>query len=501
MPPTPTPTLVLALLLALPAAAQERAREEELFGAPPPAEGAPATAGTAAGPPAAEAAVRAELARTDDPLQIGGTFYLRGVVQAQEGTQPGHWPLSVPSLVDLFVDARPNDRVRAFGLLRSFYDPTLASPGAASRLQGPSQVGTTAAGATLKSVLDQLWIKFDAGRTVFFTAGRQHVKWGVGRFWSPTDFLHAARRNPLATFDDRTGTTMLKAQLPFERQGANLYAMAVAEPLVTRSPLVAATGAPATTDQVGAVGGGARAEVVLGSWELGVDGVAQRGMRPRLGLDFSTGFWEVDLRGELAVRRGADQPRLRDVGTGGAHAYRLDAPGDVRTAAVANAEWRHKYSDEDAFTLGVEYFWNQDGYADPHLYLPVLAAGLATPFYLGRHYAGAWLVLPRPGGWNLHTFTLSGLGNLSDGSFVARLDWSVTLLTYLTFEAFLAGHLGARGGEFRFGLDGAPLTATVPPALYGVCAGLGTRAGGSCTIALPVATPLVDAGVALRVSL
>jgi hypothetical protein len=502
--PTRTPTLALALLLALPAAAQDRPPEGELFGAPAPAEEQPRTgagAAVATGRPAAEERVRRLLGETDDPLRIGGTLYLRAAVQAQEGTQPGHWPLSVPSLVDLFLDVRPSDRVRGFGLVRTFYDPTLSSPGLASRLQGPSQVGSTAQGATLQGLLDQLWLKFDAGHLLFFTAGKQHVKWGVGRFWSPTDFLHASRRNPLATFDDRTGTTMLKLHLPFERQGANLYALAIAERLVTRSPLVSQPQAAPTTDQLGAVGGGARAEVVLGGLEVGIDGVAQRGMRPRLGADFSTGIWEIDLRGEVAVRRGTDQPVLRDVGTGGAHAFELAAPDDLRTAAVAAAEWQHKYSDEDAFTLGVEYFWNQSGYADPHLYLPVLAAQLATPFYLGRHYAGAYLYLPKPGSWNLHSFTLSALGNLSDKSLIARLDWSVTVLTYLTFEAYLAGHLGARGGEFRFGLSGEELKASVPPALQGVCAGLGSLSGGICTIALPVATPAVDAGVALRVSL
>ena len=46
-----------------------------------------------------------------------------------------------------------------------------------------------------------MWLNFDIGRTVFVTAGRQRVKWGIGRFWNPTDFLQPARLDALAFFD------------------------------------------------------------------------------------------------------------------------------------------------------------------------------------------------------------------------------------------------------------------------------------------------------------
>jgi hypothetical protein len=158
------------------------------------------------------------------------------------------------------------------------------------------------------------------------------------------------------------------------------------------------------------------------------------------------------------------------------------------------------YSDEDALTVGAEYFYQASGYDDPRVY-PFLLFGAPslvpapalvvrqdpaafTPFYLGRHYAGAFLLLPAPGRWNDTTFTLSILGNLSDKSFVARLDHSVLALTYLRVETFVAGHLGTRGGEFRFALD-------LPPEIAG---SLGTGRFG-------IEAPVLDVGVALRVSL
>ena len=48
---------------------------------------------------------------------------------------------------------------------------------------------------------------------------------------------------------------------------------------------------------------------------------------------------------------------------------------------------------------------------------------------------------------------MSTLGNLSDQSFVTRLDYALTVLTHLRFEAFASVHYGRKEGEFRFGVD------------------------------------------------
>ena len=145
--------------------------------------------------------------------------------------------------------------------------------------------------------------------------------------------------------------------------------------------------------------------------------------------------------------------------------------------------------------MGGEYFFQDAGYDDPHVYPflffgapgPALVRqdpGAFTPFHLGRHYAGVFVSLPSPGSWNDTTFTLSAIANLSDRSAVIRLDHSVLALTYLRVETFVQGHVGARGGELRLGFD-------VPPEITGV---LGLQ-----PFAVP--PPVIDAGIALRVSL
>ena len=65
------------------------------------------------------------------------------------------------------------------------------------------------------TLLCQMWLRFDIARTVCVTVGKQHSRWGTARFWTPTDFLHIRRRNPLDVFDARTGTgALLKLHLP-----------------------------------------------------------------------------------------------------------------------------------------------------------------------------------------------------------------------------------------------------------------------------------------------
>jgi len=504
------------------AAAQERPPEEELFGKPAepeqpeqqpkpqkpeqqrPEQAAPpaAPAERPAGPeraeptepePGAERRLREVLTRTRDTLDLGGQLYLRSFIFSQKGTPPSAWEFTAPSLLDLYVDARPSDRVRAFVLARTQYDPTAAEPTTVTALPAvpgvvdPNAIPGARAREVYQVALDQLWISFDVERRVFITAGKQHVKWGVGHFWNPTDYLHATPRDPLAPFDARTGTSMLRVQVPWEARGWNFMAAVITEPLVP--PPDAST---PRAGQLGALGGALRGQLVLGAAELGVGGVVQKGRPSRFGLDLSGPIGEVDAYGELALRSDPELPLWQEVpGVDPSQpitarfARRGGTPANP--AATLGGSWTHKYGerDKDTFTVGVEAFWNKNGYDSPRIYPWLLLQDDFVPFYVGRWYAGAYLLLPQPGSWNRTTFTTSVLANLSDGSLLARLDVSQIVLTYLRLEAFIAGHFGTEGGEFRLGLD-------IPPQNLG---------GGVTSPQIHVGAPLVDVGVALRVAL
>jgi len=448
-----------ASLAAAPAAAQDRPPEEDLFGAPPP-KPAPPAPGRPADTDILAAAPAAPQLR-EDPLKLGGILYLRANAYWSKGVPPSDWTLDSPNLLDLYLDARPNDRVRGFALGRMLYDPAV-DPAAPNPLGGASKV--------TDAFLDQLWIRFDVERMVFVTAGKQHVKWGTGYFWNPTDYLHRAARNPLAVFDSRAGTTLVKLHVPWEKKGWNFYAVGILE---SDEPV----------NQVGKVGGAARAEVVLGTVEVGADAVVRKGRSPLFGVDFSAGVWELDVYGEASLHTGSRVPLWRLTGPDVWATPPVRHQPGFDPQATIGARWSWKYSDEDSLTLGAEYYFNQAGYDDARIYPWLLFTGDFVPFYQGRQYAGVYLLLPKPGSWNNTDFVLSTLGNLADRSFVTRLDWSWLALTYLRVEAFAAVHYGREGGEFRFSLPQLTNPSPPPPTIG------------------PYPPPVLDLGLALRVSL
>ncbi|HEX3597512.1 MAG TPA: hypothetical protein VHU80_20530 [Polyangiaceae bacterium] len=510
---------IAGLLVASRALAQDhRPNEDEMFGgkpetpqASPPASAAPPTGGappTGAAPPAGTnpaAATEAqapappssspvdsrdeavlgghenqmftEEAAPSDPLRIGGQLYLRAQTTGLAGQHPGNFSFSTPTLADVYFDARPNDRVRGFILGRMVYDPTLPTSSSTVGATTPSATGGTSGSGSLSSLfgqqsrtpnlfLDQLWLRFDIAHTVFVTAGKQHVRWGTGHFWSPTDFLHFQYRNPLDIFDARTGTTMVKLHLPIESKAWNFYAYGITE-------------APDATQTIGKIAGAARAEFVVDAAEFGVGAFVRRDQDPRLAGDVSFGIGDFDLYGEIALKNASEIDRVRlnpDASftpPGGATQdelltslksavdvlYPVHRDHDYRPQVVGGLSYARKYNDNDTFTVGAEYFYNAFGYSNPDAY-----PGLVLPrtnaldqpapfFYLGRHYGALYVTFPSPFKLDLHTFTLSTLGNLSDHSFITRFDYSYVLLTHLRFEAFASARYGNSEGEFRFGVN------------------------------------------------
>jgi hypothetical protein len=188
--------------------------------AEPPATAAPSQTTPNEGPSASPLSSRALL--REEPLRIGGQIYLRAFTTGRESQRLGRYSFNAPALLDVYLDARPNDRVRGFVLGRTTYDAT--TRGSDRLTLGGPEWGSEMPSNTPVLAIDQLWLRFDVARTVFVTAGKQHVRWGTGKFWSPTDFFHLRSRDPLELFDTRTGTTMVKLHLPIEDPAWNLYA-------------------------------------------------------------------------------------------------------------------------------------------------------------------------------------------------------------------------------------------------------------------------------------
>ena len=447
-------------------AEERQTREDAMFGAGPSSAGAPeggeredAMFGAPGAEPAAKdpmsfddgalSATERLLAATDDILEIGGRLFLRLNGQTLDGPDPEalgspapdatRFSISSPSLLDVYLDARPNERVRAYARGRLVYDPTIDS-------SSPNLFGQTQ--DKLQVRLDQIFVKFDIARTLYVTAGRQQIKWGSGIIWNPSDFVNDSVRNPLTVFDERLGADIIKLHAPFESIDANLYAIAILRDANQAKKIAAAL----------------RAELVVGPSELSVSALLADGAPTRIAADISAGLWMFDVRVESALQFGSQRPFYRR--NGDANPFDsvevIDRSDDVILQVLASAETSIKYSDQDSLVVGFEYLFNDAGYDDPALYAYLLSQGQFVPLFTGRHYAGLYVVASNPGSWNNSTFSLFGIGNLSDRSFNTRLNYSLRFLTYLSFNAFLTHSFGDNG-ELHLSFDVPPGSITALP--------------------------------------
>ncbi len=396
-----------------------------------------------------------------DRLQVGGMVYMRYGAYFYEGEESDP-TLSNPNLLDVYLDGQPNDRVRAYVRGRLTYDPMLTGYGPGvpdiSDMGIPEEMLPEPPPSS-DVLLDQLWLKFDIGRTLFVTAGKQPVHWGASRLWNPVDVVNSTRREPLTLFDDRTGVAALKVQLPIEPLSWNLIWLALVE----------------DADSMADVGGALRLEMVVATAEIGLTGMVRKEtdadgeniVIPKVGLDLSAGIWELDVAGEVAanfVEKTAMDPAFE---AGGRQAS-LQTSGGL--------SYSFKYSDEDFAVMGGEYFFNSEGYGSKDDYPSAFMNGTFTPFYMGRHYGALYIALPSPGNWDFTSFTLSGIGNLSDESYMTRFDYSTSVLTYLTLQAYVSVNLGQKGGEFKFGFEEGQIIEGSPAVPYPVAtAGLNLR--------------------------
>jgi len=414
--------------LAAALASPESDREADLFGDPD-------DAGDAEVLTVPEEEPLERLTAADERLTFGGQLWLRlDASVADDHDDPGDVALATPGFLDLFADARPEDRLRAYTSARLYHDPTV--------IEGEIDPFTGEEARPTEVALDQLWLKFDAWRRVYVTAGQQRVKWGSGRFWNPTDFLNQQRLDPLAVFDQRTGVSLIKLHAPVGP--ANLYAVANLDQAAT----------------LGTVGGAWRAEVLVGQTELAASAALRPDQPQRYGLDLSSGLWRLDVRAEAAALYGVTDPSYEgelDLDTF-TFPDEVDRSEEWILQAVAGADVEIGVGDEDSVFLGVEGFFNHAGYEDAALYPALFMAGTYAPFYVGRYYLAGYAMLMGPGRgrWDDASFTASWIGNLSDNSHVARLDVGALALTYLSLNAYGAYHFGATG-ELNYALEIPPV--------------------------------------------
>ncbi|HPT83959.1 MAG TPA: hypothetical protein PLM25_08705 [Limnochordia bacterium] len=300
-----------------------------------------------------------------DRLAVGGSysFNLQATRPFLDG-KAGDTSLSGNLGTQVYLDARPDPNFRLFAKAGISY-------ALSEKLTPPRE-------EHLEVKLQELFADFNYDNKVFFRAGKQNVKWGVGYFFSPADIINIGRIDPLDPEAEREGPAALKIHYP--KGSSNYYLYALFDDVKELQDLALAP----------------KMEFVAGKTEFGLGAFYQRGKHPRLMATVSSSFGEVGFFGEAVLSFSSDRGFLEPKGP----VYEVVQKDGLFVQATAGGMYRYQ---------------DRDGRLDLAATLQYYFLGSLALMGSGRHYLAASLTWNRIFGSKLTASTLV-LANLSDQS-------------------------------------------------------------------------------------
>jgi hypothetical protein len=313
-----------------------------------------------------------------------------------------------------------------------------------------------------------LYSKFSWKDALFFTFGKQPIKWGTGYFFSPADDIFAQSEvditDPTA---EREGPLALRIQHPIPSTMNNLYLFAVLPH--SNDLTVLASMLPEDIALAG------KAEFLFGNTELALSGYYQRDQRPQAILMATTGTGSFNFFAEGLAAFPSPQSE--------AYVEKASAPVslpkppftsdyavvDRSSQALFSATGGAMYTNQDwNFTAVGQYLYNGRGYAalslgdilhaafdrtlgqpagEPTLNSASIASTLAGLGKIGQHYGVVYL------GWtslwgSKWDFSVLAIANLSDGSGSVKPSLSLRCFNYVTLSGGASFSWGGDGSEF-----------------------------------------------------
>ena len=360
-----------------------------------------------------------------DPLAIGGKAK-SSLIQFQFENHENDFMFN-PSRLELYLDARRKGDVRFLTRGSFTYDPTI-NEDAINMVSGHKEKKST-------GNLDEMKLMFNAKKKVFFTIGKQKIRWGSAHFFNPTDFVNSTNRDPLSRDDERSGVSLIKMHMPIG--SSNLY---VIDKMDDAQKL----------DHTALAG---RFEFAFKSAELAVSALTQKEKPSRYGVDLSMAVFDFDFYVESAIKTSADKIKYGpdyspDAPENSFASYQDKGSQPVATTTTGFA-YDYKYGLNHTLTLVAEYFNNPEGYGSKEEYRYPLLARSYEAFRLGQNYAMVVLYLPKPLTLGTLDLSMTHLANLTDQSFLSRLTARSSALEDLIMEFNVTRYHGESQGEFR----------------------------------------------------
>jgi len=284
-----------------------------------------------------------------------------------------------------------------------------------SRLYGSGGFSYSASG-TPEFSLDELFVDAAMDRILFFRLGKQHIRWGVGTWFQPSDVLSLAAIDPDDPSAAREGPFAFKVDMPFGLNHASLYVV------------------PSGTGDPGEIAGAARTDLVVGGWELSLGAFARSDMeaRPRAMFMFTGTLGDIDTYGEAVAALGSDRLYVRDTGGGTYGTYTRDYEAVFQATVGFSYDWRS--SGGLSVGLQAQGYYNGTGYADPSIQNIAGAKAVLGDGYdlreSGLWYAAGRLSLSAQLGEDETIgvgLSINGIANISDGSVTFTPAFSLSL--------------------------------------------------------------------------
>ncbi|MFZ3109394.1 MAG: hypothetical protein WA234_01715, partial [Rectinemataceae bacterium] len=194
----------------------------------------------------------------------------------------------------LYFDARPKEDFRVHGSVKTgwpFSTKKTFLESATYTAGPPISITTTSTSITAPNIaVFELFADFNLNDEMYFRFGKSTVKWGVGYFWSPADVINIESINVLDADAQREGPVNMRINIPVFGTQNNFYLYTILD----NSDIDFDTTALA-----------AKAEVLLGNYEVGFGGYYRYDTAERAMLTLTGPVGDFDIFCEAMLSRGS----------------------------------------------------------------------------------------------------------------------------------------------------------------------------------------------------
>lgn len=351
-----------------------------------------------------------------ESTQFSGQLFNRTLYSV---ARSGHWDsnsLVSYSQANIFMDTRLQKGAKVFLNVEL---SQLASPNAS--------VGSLA-------TIREIFLDFNLNRQIYVRTGKQVLQWGRSYFWNPTDLVNTEHRDFFQLDRYRDGSYGTRIHVPFGA-AQNVYVFLNQENATNIDKIAVA----------------AKYEFLLGNSEIGLSTWQKRNAVSLYGIDFSTRFWNLDVKGESAFSYGENTARVRFNGTT-TSLYTVRDEWTNKTSLTIQKNW--DWDLPERISLTGEFFFNSHGYtqstfSNSQIKTALLSNSLYVPNMNNQWYGSLFSTIAQ---FPIHDMSLGFniLSNLSDASNITGCSLTYTPLSHLTFSGTLYAYWGDPNGEYTY---------------------------------------------------